>query len=522
MLEKQLIINTNGSETRIALLEREDLTELFIERHHESAMVGNIYKARVNRVLPGMQAAFIDIGADRSAFLYAGDVIKDDLTKIELTPNESHDEPHDESEDESEGGEWLEEDFGRPARVNRGPVEKILSEGQQILVQVSKEPLGTKGARATMHLSLPGRYLVLVPGTSRTGISKRITDESKRQRLKSLVRSIKPKGVGVIVRTAAQDADERSLAKDLRYLIRTWQRIRLKAPRESAPAILYQDLDLVRKVTRDLYTEEVNKIVIDDRRAFDELHRFLNATTPGAARKLELHTAKVPVFDVYGIEMDITRALGRTIDLPSGGHLVIDQTEALTTFDVNTGKFVGHSSARDTILRTNMEAIGQIVRQLRLRNIGGIIVLDFIDMEREGDREKVYQALQEELKKDKARSTVLRISELGLVQMTRKRTAESLERQLMESCPCCDGRGRIKSTQTQAYDLIREIMRLSHKSGKKTFKLRLRDDLRDWLLHEERELFEKILKDCEVTAIFDSMPVQRSDLSQGAFVVMPG
>jgi ribonuclease G len=510
MLEKQLIINTNPSETRIALLEREDLTELFIERHHESAMVGNIYKARVNRVLPGMQAAFIDIGADRSAFLYAGDVIKDDLTKLETV------------EEEPDDGDWPEEDFGKPARINRGPVEKILSEGQQILVQISKEPLGTKGARATMQLSLPGRYLVLVPGTSRTGISKRITDETKRQKLKSIVKSIKPKGVGVIIRTAAEDADERSLVKDLRYLIRTWQRIRLKAPRESAPAILYQDLDLARKVTRDLYTQDVSKIVIDDKKAFDELQRFLNATTPGASRKLELHTAKVPVFDLYGIEMDIGRALGRKIDLPSGGHLIIDQTEALTSFDVNTGKFVGHSSARDTILRTNLEAIAQIVRQLRLRNIGGIIVLDFIDMEREDDREKVYLALQEELKKDKARSTVLRISELGLVQMTRKRTAESLERQLMEPCPCCDGRGRVRSTQTQAYDLIREMMRLSHKSGRTTMRLRLRDDLRDWLLHEERELFEKTLKDCGITAMFDTMPVQRSDLSQGAFEVLPG
>ncbi len=509
MLEKQLIININEGETRMALLEREDLTELYIERHHERAMVGNIYKARVNRVLPGMQAAFIDIGADRSAFLYAGDVIKGDVTKgLE-----------DETEDQSD---WQEEDFGQPTRVNRGPIEKILKEGQQILVQISKEPLGTKGARATMHMSLPGRYLVLVPGASKIGISKRISDEGKRQHLKDLVKSIKPKGVGVIVRTAAQDADERSLAKDLRYLIRNWQKIQLKAPRESAPNLLYQDLDLVRKITRDLFSEDISKIVIDNQSAFDDLQRFLNATTPGATRKLELHTAKIPLFDLYGIEMDIGRALGRKIDLPSGGHLVIDQTEALTSFDVNTGKYVGHSNVRDTIVRTNMEAVVQIVRQLRVRNIGGIIVLDFIDMERESDREKVFLTLQEELKKDKARSTVLRISEFGLVQMTRKRTAESLERQLMEPCPCCDGRGRIRSTQTEAYDLIREVMRLSLQSGKKSLRLRLRDDVRDWILHEENVLFDRVLKDYGITAVFENAPVSRADLTQAAFEVFPG
>lgn len=509
MLEKQLIININESETRMALLERGDLAELYIERHHERAMFGNIYKARVNRVLPGMQAAFIDIGAERSAFLYAGDVIKGDVTKgLE--------------DDVDDQGDWQEEDFGKPTRVNRGPIEKILKEGQQILVQISKEPLGSKGARATMHMSLAGRYLVLVPGTSKIGISKRISDESKRLHLKNLVKSIKPKGVGVIVRTAAEDADERSLAKDLRYLIRNWQRIQLKAPRESAPALLYQDLDVVRKVTRDLFSSEVSKIVIDNQNAFDDLQRFLNATTPGASRKLELHSAKIPIFDLYGIEMDIGRALGRKIDLPSGGHLVIDQTEALTSFDVNTGKYVGRNNVRDTVVRTNLEAITQIVRQLRVRNIGGIIVLDFIDMERESDRENVFLSLQEELKKDKARSTVLRISEFGLVQMTRKRTAESLERQLMEPCPCCDGRGRIRSTQTEAYDLIREVMRLSLQIGKKSLRLRLRDDIRDWLLHEEKDLFDRVLKEYGVTVIFENAPVSRADLSQAAFEAFPG
>jgi ribonuclease G len=512
MLEKQLIINTNQVETRIALLERENLAELFVERHHERAMVGNIVKAKVNRVLPGMQAAFLDIGADRSAFLYAGDVLNPD----EKNPTEDIVGPAGENPIPDE------EDFGRLKRSNRAPIEKVLTEGQQILVQISKEPLGSKGARATMHISLPGRYLVLVPGDNRTGISKRIVDEKERQRLIQIIQKIKPTNVGIIVRTAAEGADDRSLAKDLRYLVRSWQRIQLRAPRESAPVILYQDLDLARKVARDLFGPGVEKIVVDDRGSFEDLKRFLNATTPEASKKLELHTAEIPVFDLYGIEMDIGRALGRKIDLPSGGHLVIDQTEALTSFDVNTGKFVGHKSARDTILRTNIEAIAQIVRQIRVRNIGGIIVIDFIDMEREDDREKVYLALQEELTKDKARSTVLRISELGLVQMTRKRTAESLERQLTEPCPCCDGKGRIRSTQTEAYDLIREITRLSIQSGRKDLRIRVRDDVRDWLLHEENVFFDSVLTSRGIKVAIESMQVSRADLGQPAFEVFPG
>lgn len=515
MLEKQLIINANESETRIALLEKGDLSELFIERHREQRLVGNIIKAKVSRVLPGMQAAFLDIGADRSAFLYAGDVLKRDVIKD--MPTEDDDEsPEGETEDETG-----EEDFRKFAKINRGPIEKALNEGEQILVQISKEPLGTKGARATMQISLPGRYLVLVPGISKTSISRRISDPQKRERLRTLVKSLKPKGVGVIIRTAAADADEKSLAKDLRYLIRNWQRIRLKSPKTSGPATLYRDLDLARKVTRDLYSDEIGKIVIDDQTVANDLRKFLNATIPGGAKKLELHTAKTPIFDLYGIELDISRAIDRKIDLPSGGHLVIDQTEALTSFDVNTGKFVGRRNLRDTILRTNMEAVIQIVRQLRLRNIGGIIVLDFIDMDEERDREKVYQALQEELKKDKARSTVLKISELGLVQMTRKRTAESLGRLLTESCPCCDGKGRIRSTETESYDLMRELMRLAIQNGKKNLRIRIRDNVRDWLLHEEKALFDRILRDYGLTVRFESGAVTMKDLSTAAFEVFP-
>lgn len=508
MLDKQLIINTNVAETRIALLERERVAELFIERRRERATVGNIYKGIVSRVLPGMQSAFINVGADRSAFLYGGDVVTEEIKKKE--------------NERSEDDDLAPEDFEKRLKAIQAPIEKVLREGDTVLVQVAKEPLGTKGARVTMYLSLPGRYLVIMPGFSHIGISRRIEDPAERQRLKDIVRDMRPEGVGVIVRTAAAGAEPTQIQKDLKYLLKTWEGIAKKADASSAPATLSQDLGLIQKCTRDLYSEDISKIVIDDDNAFEELRKFLSATIPGAARKLEHYSGKTPIFDVYGIEMDISRALGSKIELPSGGYLIIDQTEALTSFDVNTGKFVGQLSARDTILRTNLEAVRKIVAQLRIRNIGGLIVLDLIDMEHQEDRDQVFAALQEELKTDKARTNVLRISELGLVQMTRKRTAESLERQLMEPCPYCDGRGRIRSTMTESYDLMREIIRRSLQTGSREIKVKVREDIRDWILEEESDLFEKIIKENDLKVEFIPQDITLHALHETAFEVVSG
>ncbi len=483
MTDKQLIINTNSSETRIALLEKDRVAELFIERQRERGMVGNIYLATVMRVLPGMQAAFVDIGANRTAFLYGGDVIDPEALKemdpiatqtlIDLTP----------------------EELKERSAKNRKPIEKLIKEGQTIVVQVAKEPLGTKGARVTMFLSIPGRYLVLMPDFSHIGISRRIEQPEERERLTNLVKEIKPDGIGVIVRTAAQEIQAPALQKDLKFLLKCWKLIESKRKKAVAPELLYQDLNLILKTTRDHFSEDIERIIIDNAAAYEDLKGFLQATIPGATKKLYLYEEKTPIFDVYGIEMDIGKALSSRIELPSGGYLIIDQTEALTSFDVNTGKFVGQASAHETILKTNLEAVKKIVSQLRIRNIGGIIVIDFIDMERLDDREKVYNTLQEELKSDKARTNVLRISELGLVQMTRKRTSDSLERQLMEPCPYCDGRGRVRSIATEAFDFLREITRHTLQTGHKQLTVKVREDLRDWILKEESDLFEGLIKE---------------------------
>jgi ribonuclease G len=506
-VDKQLIVNTNPSETRVALLEKERVSELFIERNRERGIVGNIYLGVVTRVLPGMQAAFVNIGIERTAFLYGGDVLDPEVLKKQRGEQDAD-------------ADLSPEDIKDRTVVERRPIEKIIKEGQQIVVQVAKEPLGTKGARVTMFLSLPGRYLVLMPDFTHIGISRRIDDPLERQRLSDLVRQIKPEGVGVIVRTAANNISAGHLQKDLKYLTKVWRTVDGKRKRSHPPTLIYQDLNLILKTTRDLYSEEIERIVIDDPQAYEETQRFLTATIPGAAKKLELYEGKTPIFDVHGIEMDIGRALSSRIELPSGGYLVIDQTEALTSFDINTGKYVGQVSAQETILKTNLEAIKKIVSQLRIRNIGGIIVIDFIDMERAEDRELVYNQLQEELKSDKARTNVLRISELGLVQMTRKRTSESLERQLMEPCIFCDGRGRTRSTATEAYDLLREVTRHSLQTGQTHVRVKVREDIRDWILHSERELFEHVIRKYNLKIEFQEAQLKMSHLHEAPYEVL--
>jgi ribonuclease G len=509
MHDKQLIINTNSSETRVALLEKERVAELFIERHREAGIVGNIYLGVVMRVLPGMQAAFVNIGLERTAFLYGGDVLDPETLK-------------DQKIDPQQVSDLSPEELKEKSFRQRKPIEKLLREGQHVVVQVAKEPLGTKGARVTMFLSLPGRYLVLMPDFNHIGISRRIEAEPERTRLGDIVRQIKPEGVGVIVRTAANAVADVQLQKDLKFLLKTWKIVDAKRRRSSPPSLVYQDLSLILKTTRDAYSDDIEKIVIDDPEAYEELKRFLTATIPGAARKLILYDDPTPIFDVYGVEMDLGRALSSRIELPSGGYLVIDQTEALTSFDINTGKFVGQASAHETILRTNLEAVKKIVAQLRIRNIGGIIVIDFIDMERPEDRERVFNTLQEELKADKARTNVLRISELGLVQMTRKRTSESLERQLMEPCAFCDGRGHIRSVATLTYDLLREIRRHTLQTGARTIAVKVRDDIRDWLLSEERDLFEKLVREFGLSVEFKPTELKRSALNDDPYEIISG
>ncbi len=500
MKTKKLVINATASETRIGLLEGNRLVDLYVERHKKRGMVGNIYKAKVSRVLPGMQSAFVNIGADRSAFLYGGDVM-DPSHLASLNAKLQNDQD--------------------PREIsNRTPIEKILREGQEICVQVAKEPLGTKGPRVTMVVTIPGRYLVLMPEFNSLGISRRIEDEAIRKRLTDEVEAIRPKEMGIIIRTAALEAPPGQLQKDLEYLLRIWESVSDKRNRSAAPALLYQEPDIVLKTTRDLVTEDVTEIVVDDEQVYNQLRHFLQDAIPGANERLVLFEGKDLIFDHYGIEMELAKAMSRKVWLPSGGYLVIDQTEALTSFDVNTGKFVGSVNAQDTILRTNLEAVDEIVYQLRVRNLGGIIVLDFIDMESYSDQQKVNEKLQEALKADKSRTNVLAINELGLVQMTRKRTRESMERVLTVDCKHCNGWGRTLSNESLVYEMVREIERVYLKKGQADIRVRIRDDVYLKLMEEEKPLYNSLIEKYGLNVSFEMAQLKAEHVEEAPYEVL--
>jgi len=440
-LRKQIIINSNPNEVRVALLENGVLAEVHIERASEEAAAGNIYKGRVLRVLPGMQAAFVDIGLEKAAFLHASDV---ETGAPSAVGDDSADDPEFE-----------------PARPSRGhvPIEDRLKRGDEVIVQIAKEPMGTKGARITMHVSLPGKYLVYMPFGDLVGVSKRIGDDRERRRLRDIISGAKPASGGVIARTACQNLTKKDITDDIRGLEQIWDSVRTKAPKTAPPALLHADLDLVLRSVRDMLSPDVDQIVVDTEADFLRTRDYVGSFLPGLAERVEYYNQSEPILDRYGVEEQISRAIEAKVWLKSGGYLVIDQGEALTMIDVNTGRFVGKRSQEETVLKTNLEAVEEIVSQLRLRNIGGIIILDLIDMEDQANRKLVSDTLETALTRDKARTSILRISELGLIQMTRKRTRENLERLLSAPCPYCDGRGRVKSVPTVASEILRAIQR---------------------------------------------------------------
>jgi ribonuclease G len=445
MAKNTLLINVDIGETRVGLIAGGVIRELYVERRHHRSTIGNIYLGRVTRVLPGMQAAFIDIGLDRAAFLHVEDLLA---------------EP--DAEEEGNGSEKSGAPAARGSRASRKtPIRDLLTEGQQLMVQVSKGPIGTKGARVTSHVSLPGRYVVFMPTVDHVGVSKRIGNERERRRLKEVIDSVKPPHGGVVVRTLAQGLTKKKLKADIGYLVKLWEQT--QAARDAVtkvPALVHEEPDLVIQSARDLFTEDVSEIVVDDRDEYVRVREFLKLFLPERANDVRLYEGREPLFDEYGIEEEITRALSRKVQLPSGGHLVIDHTEALTAIDVNTGRFTGKGrDVEQTILQTNLEAVREIAYQLLFRNIGGLIVLDFIDMERHAHREKVFKALLDALKNDKAKTTAIRISELGLVEMTRKRTRQSLSRTLYEPCFFCDGTGRLESKETVCHEIFRQMRR---------------------------------------------------------------
>ncbi len=481
----ELVINAASHETRIAMIENGTITELYIERSREKGIVGNIYKGRVIRVLPGMQAAFVDIGLEKAAFLYVADVF-DAIEEYESLLDSGGKKDH-EPGDEQETGPHAEY---RPLH----PIEDLLQEGQELLVQISKEPLGTKGARITSHISLPGRHLVYMPTVDHIGISRRIEDEEERERLRDVVERLKQPGTGYIVRTVSEGKSEEDLIADIQYLSVLWSEISNRKDKAAVPSLLHSDLDVVQKVVRDIVTEQVDKIVVDSMPDYDRIVQFISTFASNMKYAIELYDEEEPIFDHYGLEVEISRALGRKVWLKSGGYIIIEQTEALTAIDVNTGRFVGKHNLEDTILKTNLEAVKEIAYQLRLRNIGGIIIIDFIDMEKEVNREKVFGALEEALKADKSKTNILKISELGLVEMTRKRVRESIGRMMCEPCTYCEGRGYIKSKTTICHEIFRELRRemLDIRGTKAT--VTVHPLVADLLYDEERRGLEELEK----------------------------
>jgi ribonuclease G len=482
-MNKEMIICSNDHETRVAILEDDLVSEIFVERERQRGVVGNIYKGRVSKVLPGMQSAFVDIGLERDGFLYVSDVVNEEFDKL----------------DPDEEGEDKKDEAAKGAR-EEPKIEDLLREGQEVLVQVAKEPLGTKGARLTSHASLAGRFLVFMPTVDHIGVSRKIESREERARLRGIVREYREQQGftgGIIIRTAASSRSKEDILIDLDYFNRIWTEVRKKTDALRAPAVVYREDSLVAKLLRDLLTDEFSAVRIDHPQEHQRVLQLVERILPALAPRVKLYDKTFPIFEEYGVQAELDKALRSKVWLKSGGSIVINQTEALVAIDVNTGRYVGKRTAgrlEDTIVKTNLEAAKEIVRQIRLRDLGGIIVLDFIDMEDRKNRQKVFQALEQELKHDRAPSKALQVSDFGLIVITRKRVKQSLERVLTEPCPYCSGSGVIKASSTICYEILAEVKKLGTELNGHAVVLRVNPDIARALKEEE----SAVLKDLRV------------------------
>lgn len=476
---KRIIVNEGVTETRVAIQEGGLLTGLYVERTRQRSIVGNVYKGIVTNVLPGMQAAFVDVGLPKDAFLYGGDYTANlgDYERLILSESEEED---------------LEvEEVGR--REAAIPIEDLLRKGQEVLIQVSKESLGTKGARITSFISLPGRYLVYMPQANHIGVSRRIRDERERDRLRHIVRALQPAAGGFIVRTVAEGkGGEEEFASDIQFLIRLWEQIQGRYARAPAPSVLHEEMDLIFRTIRDLFSPDVEEFLVDTGAAYNKSLEHTSSLVPDLADRVKRYEGQAPIFEATGIEKEIEKALRRRVWLRSGGYLVIDHTEALVSIDVNTGKYVGKRDFEQTVLKINLEAVGEVVRQIRLRDLGGIIIIDFIDMEPEEHRAQVFRALKKALAEDKARSNVLEISELGLVEMTRQRVRQDLQSLFCAPCPACKGSGMVKSDPALAAEIFRKVQAAAAELGGQEILIRVHPELAEHLEAEEREALERL------------------------------
>jgi ribonuclease G len=482
-MTKEMIVSSNGHETMVAILEDDLVAEIFVERERQRGVVGNVYKGRVSKVLPGMQSSFIDIGLERDGFLYVAEVIDtlEEFDKLEA------------GDDDDKGAAARREETRQQAKI-----EDLLKEGQEILVQVVKEPLGTKGARLTSHVTMPGRFLVFMPTVDHIGVSRKIESREERSRLRGIVREFRESHGftgGVIIRTAAAGRPREDIVSDLEAFHAIWTGIRQKMESSRAPAVVYQEQSLVSKLLRDLLTEDFQAIKIDNAQEYQRVLELVQRILPNLGPRVRLYSKPFPIFDEYGVQAEIDKALKSKVWLKSGGSIVINQTEALVAIDVNTGRYTGKKSLgrlEDTIVKTNLEAVKEIVRQIRLRDLGGIIVLDLIDMEEKKNRQKVLQAVELELKKDRSPSKALQVSDFGLVIITRKRVKQSLERVMTEPCPYCSGTGTIKSTSTICYEILSEVKKIGPDLNGHRLLLRVNPDIARALKEEEREVLRDL------------------------------
>lgn len=453
---KEIIVSLDYYETRAATLEEGSVVEVFIERHDRPSLVGNVYKGRVKNVLPGMEAAFVDIGIDKNAFLHVGEVVIEDA--IDLKPVK---------------------------------IQHLLKSGQEVLVQITKDPMSSKGARVSTQISLPGRYLVLLPFSDFVGVSRRL-EETKAERLRTICQEIKPKEMGIIARTASEKASRDDLERDLLLLKKLWRDIFAKAGKIKPPSLVYQERDLALRIVRDVFSADFKRLIVDNQDSYNKIVSYLHRVAPDLEGRVQLYQERIPLFDKYSINEAIKEALERKVWLRSGGYIAIDQNEALTAIDVNTGKYVGKTSLEDTILKTNLEAAKEVVRQLRLRDIGGIIVIDFIDMENPDHQEKVFGCLSKALAEDRTKSRVIEVSQLGLVEMTRKNISDGLLDVLTETCPCCDGKGKKISPKTLIIEAVRKMEKMCLKSNKEALLIKTSPEFVTELLADKKRILRKM------------------------------
>lgn len=498
-MNKELIVSSNRHETMAAILEDDQVAEIHVEREHQRGVVGNIYKGRVNKVLPGMQSAFVDVGLARDAFLYVSDVVDTSAEFERLEAGDGDDAP---------GGE-ANGDAGRPRGNGRGrssersaqkpapQIQDLLKAGQDVLVQVVKEPLGTKGARVTSHASIPGRFLVFMPTADNIGVSRKIDSREERSRLRGIVRQFREEHGftgGVIIRTAAAKRPKDDIEGDLRYFHELWSEMRGHVESRRAPAVIHHEESLVAKLIRDFLNDDFSAIRIDDAAEHARVVRLVERIMPGMVERVRHYAKTFPIFEEYGVQAEIDKAIRSKVWLKSGGYIVINQTEALVAIDVNTGRYVGKGGGglEDTIVKTNLEAAKEIVRQIRLRDLGGIIVADFIDMDDRKNRQKVAQAFERELRRDRAPSKTIQVSDFGLIIVTRKRVRQSLERQLTDPCPYCSGSAVIKSASTICYDLLAEVRKIGPELNGHAVQLRVNPDIARILEQEQREVLREL------------------------------